>query len=171
MFTPHQVRDRLDERFRILTGGSRDVLPRQQTLRALIDWSHDLLDERERVLFRRLGIFVNGFTYEGAVGAGDDLDEYELFDVLGSLVDKSLVLAEPQADAVRYRLLESTRAYASEKLANAGERDLVAARHLRYFRDRFADLWSKKERTARPTEFLQRSKLSWTIYDSRSREP
>ncbi len=157
MFSPHQVRDRLDERFRMLTGGSRDVLPRQQTLRALIDWSHDLLDERERVLFRRLGIFVNGFTYEGAVavGAADDLDEYELFDVLGSLVDKSLVLAEPQADAVRYRLLESTRAYASEKLANAGERELVAARHLRYLRDRFADLWSKKERTSRRTDFLQ----------------
>ncbi len=157
MFTPHQVRERLDERFRMLTGGSRDVLPRQQTLRALIDWSHDLLDGPERLLFRRLGIFVNGFTYEGAmaVGSGEDLDEFELFDVLGSLVDKSLVLAEPQADAVRYRMLESTRAYASEKLANAGERELVAARHLRYFRDQFADLWSKKERTARPTELFK----------------
>jgi len=157
MFTPHQVRDRLDERFRILTGGSRDVLPRQQTLRALIDWSHDLLDERERVLFRRLGIFVNGFTYEGAVavGAGEDLEEYELFDVLGSLVDKSLVLAEPQADAVRYRLLESTRAYASEKLELAGERELAEERHLRYLRGRFADLWLKKERTARWAESIE----------------
>ena len=67
-----QLRDRLDERFRVLTGGGRDVLPRQQTLRALIDWSHDLLDERERVLFRRLGIFVNGFTLEGAVAVGSD---------------------------------------------------------------------------------------------------
>ena len=157
MFAPSQIRERLDERFRMLTGGSRDVLPRQQTLRALIDWSHELLDERERLLFRRLGVFVNGFTYEGsiAVASGEDLDEYELFDVLGSLVDKSLVLAEPQADSVRYRLLESTRAYASEKLEHAGERELVARRHLRYLRDRFADLWSKTERTGNPTDFLE----------------
>ena len=106
MLSPKQLRERLDERFRVLTGGSRDVLPRQQTLRALIDWSHDLLDERERALFRRLGIFVNGFTLEGAVavGSGEDLDELDVFDVLASLVDKSLVLAEPQGDAVRYRL-------------------------------------------------------------------
>jgi predicted ATPase/class 3 adenylate cyclase len=159
MFAPSQIRERLDERFRMLTGGSRDVLPRQQTLRALIDWSHELLDERERLLFRRLGLFVNGFTYEGsiAVAGGEDLDEYELFDVLGSLVDKSLVLAEPQADAVRYRLLESTRAYASEKLDHAGERELVAARHLRYLRDRFADLWTKKERTGRQTDVFEAS--------------
>ena len=122
MLSPQQLRDRLDERFRVLTGGSRDVLPRQQTLRALIDWSHDLLDERERALFRRLGIFVNGFTLEGAVavGSGEDLDELDVFDVLASLVDKSLVLAEPQGDAVRYRLLESTRAYALEKLDDRG---------------------------------------------------
>ena len=101
MLSPKQLRERLDERFRVLTGGSRDVLPRQQTLRALIDWSHDLLDERERMLFRRLGIFVNGFTLEGAVavGSGEDLDELDVFDVLASLVDKSLVLAEPQGDA------------------------------------------------------------------------
>jgi predicted ATPase/class 3 adenylate cyclase len=151
MLTPQQVRDRLDERFRMLTGGSRDVLPRQQTLRALIDWSHDLLDERERVLFRRLGIFVNGFTLEGAVavGSGEDLDEFELFDVLSSLVDKSLVLAEPQGDTVRYRMLESTRAYAAEKLRDAGEHDLLAARHLEYFRSLFADLQARIERTGR----------------------
>jgi predicted ATPase/class 3 adenylate cyclase len=157
MFAPSQIRERLDERFRMLTGGSRDVLPRQQTLRALIDWSHELLDERERLLFRRLGIFVNGFTYEGsvAVAGGEDLDEYELFEVLGSLVDKSLVLAEPQADSVRYRLLESTRAYASEKLEHAGERELVARRHLRYLRDRFADLWTKRERTGRQTDLFE----------------
>ncbi len=65
ILSPHQLRERLDERFRVLTGGSRDVLPRQQTLHALIDWSYDLLDERERILFRRLGIFVNGFTLGG----------------------------------------------------------------------------------------------------------
>jgi predicted ATPase/class 3 adenylate cyclase len=154
MFAPNQIHAKLDERFRMLTGGSRDVLPRQQTLRAMIDWSHDLLDDRERVVFRRLGIFVNGFTSEGALSvAGDaELEEFELFDVLGSLVDKSLVLAEAQADAVRYRLLESTRAYAREKLESAGETELAATRHLHYLHDRFADLWLKKERTARTAE-------------------
>ena len=107
MLSPRQLHDRLDERFRVLTGGSRDVLPRQQTLRALIDWSHDLLDERERALFRRLGIFVSGFTIEGAAAVGGDetIDEFEVFDVLASLVEKSLVLAEPDGDALRYRLL------------------------------------------------------------------
>ena len=151
MLSPQQLRERLDERFRVLTGGSRDALPRHQTLRALIDWSYDLLDERERTLFRRLGIFVSGFTLEGAVavGSGEDLDEGDVFDVLASLVDKSLVLAEPHGDAVRYRLLESTRAYASEKLADAGERDLIAGRHLRYLRDRFAELRERSQRTAR----------------------
>ncbi len=156
MLSPKQLRERLVERFRVLTGGSRDVLPRQQTLRALIDWSHDLLDDRERTLFRRLGIFVNGLTLEGAVavGSGEDLDELDVFDLLASLVDKSLVLAELHADAVRYRLLESTRAYALEKLAAAGERDLIAGRHLRYLRDRFATLSAQREQTARASDLV-----------------
>ncbi len=151
ILSPRQLRERLDERFRVLTGGSRDVLPRQQTLRALIDWSHDLLDERERTLFRRLGIFVNGFTLEGAVavGSADDLDELDTFDALASLVDKSLVLAEPAGDSLRYRLLESTRAYASEKLDAAGERMHCAERHLEYLRHRFALLEERLEHTGR----------------------
>lgn len=146
-----QLRDRLDERFRVLTGGGRDVLPRQQTLRALIDWSHDLLDKRERGLFRRLGIFVDGFALEGAVAVKCDekLEELDVFDVLASLVDKSLVLAEPHGDTVRYRLLESTRAYALEKLNDANERDVVADHHLRYLRDRFAELQPEVERADR----------------------
>ena len=141
MLSPRQLRERLDERFRVLTGGSRDVLPRQKTLRALIDWSHDLLDDRERMLFRRLGIFVNGFTLEAAtaVGTSDDLDELDLFDVLASLVDKSLVLAEPAGDALRYRMLESTRAYAREKLDASGESQERALRHLRHLHYRFVE--------------------------------
>ncbi|MGA8533724.1 MAG: adenylate/guanylate cyclase domain-containing protein [Candidatus Tumulicola sp.] len=156
MLSPKQLRDRLDERFRLLTGGSRDVMPRQQTLRALIDWSHDLLDEFERVLFRRLAIFVDGFTLEGAaaVGSGEEPDELDAFDVLASLVDKSLVLAEARGDALRYRLLESTRAYAAEKLEDAGERDLVAGCHLRYLRDHFAELRERVERTTRAADFV-----------------
>jgi len=157
ILSPRQLRERLDERFRVLTGGSRDVLPRQQTLRAMIDWSHDLLDQRERTLFRRLGIFVKGFTLEGAaaVGSGDDTDEldvFDVFDVLASLVDKSLVLAEPDGDSLRYRLLESTRMYALEKLASAEEPAALASRHLRYLRTRFADLWARAQQTGRLTE-------------------
>jgi predicted ATPase/class 3 adenylate cyclase len=153
MLSPSQLRARLDERFRVLTGGSRDVLPRQQTLRALIGWSHDLLDERERVLFRRLGIFVNGFTLEGAMAvASDESDEFDVFDVLASLVDKSLVLAEPDKDSLRYRLLESTRAYALQKLAEAGEHDLLATRHLRYLRDHFVEVEKRLLQTARESE-------------------
>jgi predicted ATPase len=154
ILSPQQLAQKLDERFRVLTGGDRSALPHHQTMRALIDWSHDLLDERERTLFRRLAIFVNGFTLEGAVtvGSGDDLDELDVFDVLASLVDKSLVVAEPHGNALRYRLLESTRAYAVEKLAAAGERELLANRHLRYLRDRFAELWEGREQTAQDAE-------------------
>jgi predicted ATPase/class 3 adenylate cyclase len=157
ILSPRQLRDRLSERFRLLTGGNRDLLPRQQTLRALIDWSHDLLDGRERTLFRRAGIFVSGFTIEGAVAAGSDaeLDEFDIFDVLASLVEKSLVLAEPGGDSVRYRLLESTRAYALEKLADARDHDHVAGHHLRYFRDRFSELNADFERTLRSSELIE----------------
>ena len=132
MIDVHQLARRLDERFRILTGGSRDVLPRQQTLRALIDWSYDLLDDRERRLFQRVGIFVDGFTMDAAVSVCCDegLDEFELFDVLGSLVDKSLVIAELAEQSTRYRLLESARAYALEKLDGAGDQTRISERHV-----------------------------------------
>jgi predicted ATPase/class 3 adenylate cyclase len=150
MLSPRQLRERLDQRFRLLTGGNRGALPRQQTLRALIDWSHDLLDERERTVFRRLGIFVNGFSLEGAlaVGSGEDGSDPDTFDALASLVDKSLVLAEPVGDQTRYRLLETTRAYACEKLAAADETQACAHRHLRYFRDRLAEARESWLRTA-----------------------
>jgi predicted ATPase/transcriptional regulator with XRE-family HTH domain len=129
---PRQLRDRLDERFRMLTGGSRDASPRQQSLQALIDWSHELLNEQERVLFRRLAIFAGGFTLEAAVavGGGDDLDAIDVLDVLAALVDKSLVLADHNGEALLYRFLESTRLYAREKLQAAGERDRCARRLL-----------------------------------------
>ena len=154
VLTPRQLRERLDERFGVLTGGSRDALPRQQTLRALIDWSYDLLSDAERKLFRQLGIFVNGFALEGAfaVGASPPSVEADTFDVLSSLIDKSLVLAEPSDDEFRYRLLESTRAYAYEKLVAAGERDACANRHARYLRDRFAVAYERYRRTLRPAD-------------------
>jgi predicted ATPase/transcriptional regulator with XRE-family HTH domain len=154
MLSPQQLCEQLDERFRVLTGGRRDVLPRQQTLRALLDWSYDLLDERERALMRRLGVFVNGFTLEGAVavGSGQGIDELDVFDVFASLVDKSLVLAEPDGDALRYRMLESTRAYAREKLEAAGELAGSVGRHLRYLRDLFAATRTRFEHSGRFAE-------------------
>jgi predicted ATPase len=168
MLTPHQMRKRLDERFRLVTGGTRDALPRHQTLRALIDWSHELLDGSESTLFRRLGIFANGFALEGAVAVADDdgVDRFLIYDLLASLVDKSLVVAEPSGDTLRYRLFESTRAYAIEKLEASGERELLASRRLRYLRDRFAELRADVERTARAAEFTDQ--LAAELEDVRS---
>ncbi len=149
LLAPPQLRARLDERFRLLTGGSRDVLPRQQTLRALIDWSYDLLDDSERMLFRRLSIFVDGFTLEAvcAVCADENHDELASLDVLASLVDKSLVVAEIAADTTRYHLLESTRAYALERLLAAGERDVCARRFASHVAALFDDAEARLDAT------------------------
>jgi predicted ATPase/class 3 adenylate cyclase/tetratricopeptide (TPR) repeat protein len=131
---------RLDERFRILTGGSRTALPRQQTMRALIDWSYDLLSPVEQALLRRVAVFSGGWTLDAAtnVCAGDELQSWDVVDLLTSLVDKSLVTAELNDTLIsgaklRYRLLESTRQYAAEKLASSGERDRMRRVHAEYF--------------------------------------
>jgi predicted ATPase len=133
---PH-LAERLNERFKILTGGSRDALPRQKTLSALLDWSYDLLTAQEQLLFARLGIFESGFGLDAAtnVCAGDGLDEIDILDLLGSLTDKSLVVADTSGERERYRLLESTAAYALEKLIASDQRDTLARRHAEYFRD------------------------------------
>jgi predicted ATPase len=133
---PH-LAERLNERFKILTGGSRSALPRQKTLSALIDWSYDLLTPQEQRLFARLGIFASGFGLDAAthVCGGAGLDEIEILDLLGSLTEKSLVVADTSGEHERYRLLESTAAYALEKLGVSGERDALARGHAEYFRD------------------------------------
>ncbi len=125
MLRPAQLLEKLDERFRILTGGSRTALPRQQTLRALIDWSFNLLSESEQAMLRRLSVFPGGCTLEAAaeVCVGDPVEDWEIFDLMASLNDKSLVQTEHMAGETRYRLLESTRAYGREKLKEAGEGD------------------------------------------------
>jgi predicted ATPase/class 3 adenylate cyclase len=130
---------RLDERFRILTGGSRTALPRQQTMRALIDWSYDLLAPVEQALLRRVAVFSGGWSLDAAtnVCAGDELQSWDVLDILTSLVDKSLVTAELNDTVIsgaklRYRLLESTRQYAAEKLASSGERDRMRRVHAEY---------------------------------------
>src|SRR5579862_8449512 len=125
---------RLNERFKILTGGSRSALPRQKTLVALIDWSYDLLTPQEQTLFTRLGIFAGGFTLDAATAicTGDGIEELDALDLVASLTDKSLVVADTAGEQERYRLLESTAAYALEKLG-AGERERLARRHAEYF--------------------------------------
>jgi predicted ATPase/class 3 adenylate cyclase len=145
VMTPRQLANRLDERFRVLTGGSRTALPRQQTMRALIDWSYGLLSEYEQRLFWRLSTFVGGCTLEAAEAVcGDEtLDALDVIDLIASLVDKSLVVADIESDPTRYRLLESTRAFALEKLEQSGERDALARTHARWAADR-ADLAYKQ---------------------------
>jgi predicted ATPase/class 3 adenylate cyclase len=131
-----QILDRLDDRFRLLTSGSRTALPRQQTLGALIDWSYDLLSEPEKILFRRLAVFVVGRTQETAekVCSGDGLDERDIFDLLISLTEKSLLMIEVGTDnEIRYTMLESIYDYAEEKLTIHGELDRFRRKHLDYF--------------------------------------
>ena len=124
------LRSRLDERFQVLTGGSRLALQRHQTLRAALAWSHGLLTPDERTVLRRLGVFVGSFGLESAqqVAAAADLDGWGVLDGLGGLVDKSLVVAETGTEP-RYRLLETTRAFALERLHEAGETEAVQHRH------------------------------------------
>ena len=124
------LRSRLDERFNVLTAGARVVLRRHQTLRATLEWSHGLLTPDEQTVFRRLGVFAGSFTLESAQHVASDghIDVWAALDHLGALVDKSLVLAE--GDPVpRYRLLETTRAYALERLADVGETQRMLRRH------------------------------------------
>ncbi|MFD8113817.1 AfsR/SARP family transcriptional regulator [Streptomyces microflavus] len=144
MLTPRQIADRLDDRFRLLTSGSRTVLPRQQTLRAVVDWSWELLDGAERAVLRRLSVFAGGCGIAAAEEVcalpapadGVAVGPLDVAGLLGSLVDKSLVVAAPGEDAeMRYRLLETVGEYAAERLAEAGERGAVERRHLVNYRE------------------------------------
>jgi len=128
---------RLNDRFRILTGGTHGRSPRQKTLSALIDWSYDLLTPQEQRLFAGLGIFRGSFRLDAAIsvcGPGG-LGDVDILDLLGSLTEKSLVIADTTLEHARYRLLESTAAYALEKLDALGQRQVLARRHAEYFRD------------------------------------
>ncbi len=130
VFSAEQIAARLDDRFKLLTGGSRTALPRQQTLRALIDWSYELLSEPERALFRQLSVFAGGWTFEAAEAVGGDLD---VLNLLTQLVNKSLVMADEDGDETRYRLLDTMRQYGQDKLREASEWESGHRRHLDYF--------------------------------------
>jgi len=132
-----QIAARLDDRFRLLTGGSRTALPRHQTLRAAMDWSHDLLAQKERAVLRRLSVFAGGWTLEAAeaVCAGKRVKEHEMLDLLTQLVDKSLVSAETLGGEVRYRILETIRQYAQDRVVASGEAGVVRTRHRTWYLD------------------------------------
>jgi predicted ATPase len=127
VLSPDQVAERLDDCFQLLGVGSRTASPRHQTLRAVIDWSHELLEEQEQMLLRRLAVFVGGWTLEAAE---EIWGQSGTLDLLSRLVDKSLVVVEPSGDSgMRYRLLETTRQYARGKLVTAGEAETIERRH------------------------------------------
>ncbi|MGA9613990.1 MAG: adenylate/guanylate cyclase domain-containing protein, partial [Mycobacterium sp.] len=130
-----EILDGLHDRFRLLTGGARTAVRRQQTLRASVDWSHALLTGPERVMFRRLAVFLGGFDLDAAktVAGGGDVERYQVLDQLTLLVDKSLVLADETKGRTRFRQLETVRHYALEKLGESGEADVVRTRHRDYY--------------------------------------
>ena len=126
---PQQIAERLDDRFRLLTLAPRTAEARHQTLRATVDWSHDLLDDRQKTLFRRLAVFRRGWTLDAAQSVCSEGPDDDVLDVLGDLVDRSLVVA----DRGRFRMLETIRAYAAERLEQAGEAERIARRHTAFF--------------------------------------
>lgn len=132
VLTVEQLLSRLDDRFALLTGGSRTALPRQQTLRATVDWSYELLEEGERQLWQQLAVFVGSFSLAGATAVCSLPNPTNLLDLLTQLVDKSLLIAEPTGEEMRYRMLETIRQYGLEKLAAA---DDVRRRHLAWVCD------------------------------------
>ncbi len=151
VLTLEQIRAKLEDRFRLLTGGSRTALPRHQTLRATLQWSYDQLAMPERHLLHALSACSGGWTMEAATAlAGEDADEFDVLDMLTRLVDKSLVVVDRgEDDGVRYRFLESVRQYATECAAESGQLDAARVRHLDHFLDlaetAYWKLWSPEQ--------------------------
>jgi predicted ATPase len=135
VMTPKEMLEHLDRRFKLLSAGRRTAVSRHQTLRSTIDWSYDLLEERERVLLRRLSVFSGDFDLPAveSVAADDDLDAFDVSDILFKLVDKSLVVADSSSGNTRFRLLETIRDYAWERLAETGEDQDASRRHCDHF--------------------------------------
>lgn len=156
MLTVEQISKRLDDRLNILTSGLRTSLPRHQTLRATIEWSYDLLSVSEQTLFRRLSVFVGGFTLDAAenVGVGDVVLKSEIIDLLGRLINKSLVIVDERSGNAegenRYRMLETIREYTREKLLEAEDYDRVSRRHLEFFVNLVDEIESNVERADQP---------------------
>jgi non-specific serine/threonine protein kinase len=158
-----QIAQGLDDCFHLLKSGSRTASPRQQTLEATIDWSYNLLTLTERTLFRRLAVFVGGWTLEAAeaVCSDDDLAKDDILDLLSELVDKSLIKAEERAGAMRYSSLETIRQYGNEKLVESGEGQRVRRRHLEYFLG-FAEEGARELRGPKSLEWARRIELEYS---------
>ena len=139
------VLQRLDDRFRVLTGGRRTAMPRHRTLMATLDWSYDLLSDTDAAVFRRLGVFSAGFTLEAAANVASDraIDSFGVIDALSNLVAKSLVVADTDNNRTRYRLLQTTHAYALEKLAKSGDTTTTRTRHAEWYADFTKPLWAQ----------------------------
>ncbi len=135
VLTVDQIAARLDDRFRLLSGGPRTALPRQQTLKAAMDWSYDLLTAQEAAVLRRLAVFSGGCTLDAAevVCAGDGVERDDVLDLITRVIDKSLVMVEGDGPEVRYRLLETVRQYGRDKLMESGEASAARARHMEWF--------------------------------------
>jgi predicted ATPase/class 3 adenylate cyclase len=152
--SPVELLERLDDRFRLLRGGGRGGLERHQTLRAAVTWSYQLLPEEHQLLFDRLSVFAGGFDLRAAeaVCAGGDIDEYDVIDLIGELVDKSMVVADRGESGTRYRLLETLRQYGEERLDDRGETSTMRSAHTAHFADlveQIYDTWcSPQQRLA-----------------------
>ena len=152
LLSPEQIAARLDDRFRLLVGGSRTALPRQQTLRALIDWSYDLLSEEEKRLLQFAAVFVGGWTLDALEAVADDLNTIEH---LEQLVNKSLVVTEERETEMRYFMLETIRQYAREKLFEAKQSSLARDRHFVYF-NQLSEIWWDTFRSSNILPILSR---------------
>jgi predicted ATPase/transcriptional regulator with XRE-family HTH domain len=168
VFPPEQIAALLDDRFRLLTDGSRTALERHQTLRALIDWSYDLLSDEERKLYRQLSVFAGGWSFQAAQAVCGEGIGTEVLELLTHLVDKSLVVFDEQAEEGRYRLPETIRQYAHDQLLETGEAEPVRNRHLDFFL-RFAEEVEPKLRGAEQLAWLDRLETEhdnlWTALD------
>jgi len=158
---PQQIGERLDDAFRLLTSGTRAALPRHRTLRGVIEWSHALLTPEEQRLFARLAVFADGFTLDQAerICALDGIAEEDVLDLVAGLVDKSLVLVDTSAGEARYRLLETVRQYARERLVANGEEDIVRQRHTVYFLEVAEDAYPRLIGGAQDLALLARLEL------------
>ncbi len=183
-----RIAERLDDSLRFLTSGGRTALPRQRTLRATLEWSHELLGEPERKLFRRLSVFAGGLTLEAAeaVGAGNGIGQHDVLDLLSKLVDKSLVVAEAspgEEGALRYRMLETLRQYGQERLEESGQAQGVRRRHAEYYlalaEGADAQGAERELNAARPVAWLKRMEsehanlraaLNWSIDEPDGRD-
>jgi non-specific serine/threonine protein kinase len=161
VLTVEQIASKLDDQFRLLTGGSRMALPRQQTLRATMDWSYELLFDEERTLLRRLSVFAGGWTLEAAEAVcsrGGVEAIMEILDLLLQLVDKSLVVVDTQGQEARYRLLETVRQYGWERLSEVGEADDLRKRHRDWYLE-LAERAAPELRGPHQVEWLERLEI------------